>query len=47
MSELQSSQKVEIFSQAYEVPFGMRSQDPATEDITIEFTNAVSILPRS
>ena len=38
---------MEVFSQANEVPFGIRFHDFSTEDITIEFTNAVSILPRN
>jgi hypothetical protein len=38
---------VEVFSQANEVPLRVRFRDFAAEDVTIGFTNAVSILPRN
>jgi len=38
---------IEIFSQANEVPFRIRFHDLPTEDITIELTNTVSLLPRN
>jgi hypothetical protein len=38
---------VEVFSQANEIPFGIRFRDFAAEGITIKFANAVSILPRN
>ncbi len=33
------------FQMIFVNPFGIRFHDTATEDITINFTNAVSILP--
>jgi hypothetical protein len=38
---------IEIIAETNEVPFGLGLRDFATEDITIEVTNAVSILPRN
>src|SRR5262249_13589247 len=38
---------IEVFSQANEIPLGISLHKLAPEDITIEFTNAVSISTRN